>query len=126
MSKIICPNCKKTFTIDESDYEKLISQIRTAEFDKEIQEKLKIASDKQKIKFELEKSKNETKHRDELAEKDKIISELETELNFSDSKIKIAVNEAVKSKDDELAKKTNEITKLQSEMEKKDTEKQLS
>lgn len=105
MSEIICPNCKKAFTIDESDYEKLISQIRTAEFDKEIQEKLKIESDKQKIQSELEKSQNEIRHRDELSKKDKIISELETELNFSDSKIKIAVNEAIKSKDDELAKK---------------------
>lgn len=126
MSEIICPNCKKAFTIDESDYEKLISQIRTAEFDKEIQEKLKIESDKQKIQSELEKSQNEIRHRDELSKKDKIISELETELNFSDSKIKIAVNEAIKSKDDELAKKTNEITKLQSEIKQKDIEKEIA
>lgn len=125
MSEIICPNCKKTFTIDESDYEKLISQIRTAEFDKEIQEKLKIESDKQKIQSELEKSKNETKHRDELAEKDKIISELKAELNSNDFKIKLAVNEAVKSKETELSEMSNRINQLQLEIEQKDCEKQL-
>lgn len=125
MNQIICPNCKKAFTIDESDYEKLISQIRTSEFDKEIQEKLKNESKNQEMQFEIEKIKNEKKHNEELIEKDKIINNLENELKLVDSKMKAAVNEAVKSKDKELSEMSNKLTQLKSEFNNKSLENQM-
>ena len=39
MPVIKCPKCQNIFTVNESDYELIASQIRTNEFQKELQEK---------------------------------------------------------------------------------------
>ena len=80
MSEIICPHCNKAFTIDESDYAKLIAQVRTAEFDKEIHEKLQAQSDKQKASYDLDKQDIRMKHQADIAEKDKLIESLKSQL----------------------------------------------
>ena len=36
MNEIKCPNCGEVFTVNESQYSELLSQVRTAEFDKKI------------------------------------------------------------------------------------------
>ena len=36
MNEIKCPNCGEVFTVNESQYAELLSQVRTAEFDKEL------------------------------------------------------------------------------------------
>ena len=41
MNEIKCPNCGEVFTVNESQYAELISQVRTAEFDKEIHERIR-------------------------------------------------------------------------------------
>ena len=45
MQEIKCPNCGESFNIDEAGYAKIVTQIRTKEFDKELK----------KAKEELEK-----------------------------------------------------------------------
>ena len=37
MSELICPNCGKAFTVDESDYANLLKQVRDDEFQREIE-----------------------------------------------------------------------------------------
>ena len=41
MEEIKCPKCGTIFTIDESNYDSIIKQIRDHEFDKEIKERIK-------------------------------------------------------------------------------------
>ena len=36
MSELICPNCGKAFTVDESEYANLVRQVRNAEFTREV------------------------------------------------------------------------------------------
>ena len=155
MSEIICPHCNKAFTIDESDYAKLIAQVRTAEFDKEIHEKIQAESDKQKASFELAEQRIKTAHQADIADKDKLIeslksqidksetekelaisnavteketeiSELKSQIKTAESDKEIAVNQAIKSKDEEINKKNEEIAKLKAEIENKTTEKDLA
>lgn len=40
MSEIKCPHCGQMFTIDESEYANIASQVRTVEFDKELKKRL--------------------------------------------------------------------------------------
>ena len=48
MKDITCPNCNKAFKIDEAGYAEIAKQVRDSEFDKQLQERLKLASkDKQ-------------------------------------------------------------------------------
>ena len=41
MNEIKCPNCGEVFTVNESQYAELLSQVRTAEFDKELHDRMK-------------------------------------------------------------------------------------
>ena len=41
MNEIKCPNCGEVFTVNESQYAELISQVRTVEFDKELHARIK-------------------------------------------------------------------------------------
>ena len=126
MSEIICPHCNKAFTIDENDYAKLIAQVRTAEFDKEIQEKIKAESDKQKASYDLDKQDIKMRHQADIAEKDKEIERLRACIEKAENERKIAVNEAVKNIGDEISRKDQEIAALQVKISNKETEKQLA
>ncbi len=125
MSEIRCPNCNKVFTIDEADYAKLISQVRTSEFDKEIHEKLQSEITKQKTSNDLLIKDIEMKHQSDLSEKDMQIESLKAQIDKAESEKQLAVNMALESKDEELNKKNQEIVELKSSLSNKDTEKQL-
>ena len=125
MSEIRCPHCNKVFTIDEPDYAKLISQVRTSEFDKEIHEKLQSEITKQKTSNDLLIKDIEMKHQSDLSEKDMQIESLKAQIDKAESEKQLAVNMALESKDEELNKKNQEIVELKSSLSNKDTEKQL-
>ena len=42
MNEIICPNCKKTFKVDEAGFADLLKQVRDHQFQEEINERLTI------------------------------------------------------------------------------------
>ena len=152
MSEIICPHCNKAFTIDENDYAKLIAQVRTTEFDKEIHDKIQAESDKQKASYDLEKQDIMMKHQADIVEKDRMIenlksqiekaetekqlavtqaitekdteiSDLKSQVKTAESEKAIAVNKAVKIKEDEINKKDQEILELKSQISNNETEK---
>lgn len=119
MSEIICPHCNKVFTIDENDYAKLISQVRTAEFDKEIHEKLQAESAKQKAAYDLDKQDINIKHQADITEKDKIIERLKAQLDKAETERQLAVTQAITEKD-------NEISTLKSQIKNVETDKLLA
>ncbi|MDR7927350.1 DUF2130 domain-containing protein [Acidithiobacillus thiooxidans] len=43
MQAIICPHCHKTFSLDEAGYADILKQVRDADFDKQIHERLALA-----------------------------------------------------------------------------------
>lgn len=61
----------------------------------------------------------------EISERDQIISELKAQLNSSDTVRKLAVEEAVKTKEAEISQKVIEIASLKGELLNKDAENQL-
>lgn len=133
MAEIRCPKCKEIFQVDDSDYAQIVTQIRDKEFDAELKrrEQALIArkeSDLEIARLNAEKKQEEAIRikNDELAKKDKAISELEAKLNSAGADQKIAVMEAVTEKQKELAEKENEINLLKSKLDAKDTETALS
>ena len=40
VNEIICPHCKKAFTIDEAGFADIVQQVRNHEFNKELHERL--------------------------------------------------------------------------------------
>ena len=126
MSEIICPHCNKAFTIDENDYAKLIAQVRTKEFAKEIHDKLQSESERQQAAFEMDKQDIIMKHNTAVAEKDKEIERLRARLDNADNEKRIAVKEAVEKKDAEIIGRDQQIVRLRAEIENKEKEKELA
>ena len=43
MHEIICPHCGKAFKIDEAGYAEILKQVRDADFEKQLHERLELA-----------------------------------------------------------------------------------
>ena len=142
LNKIVCPECNSTFSIDDSHYAQISQQVRTQEFNEELDKKVKneVSQFKKILEHELsskfnveinEKNKNiiqlksgmllkEEQYKNkykELADfKDKKILSLESQINLNDANIKIKVVEAIKEKNKEIQLKEGEIIKLQNKI----------
>ena len=75
MNEIKCPNCGEVFTVNESQYSELLSQVRTAEFDKEIHARIE-----QELALAEQKSQNAQQAL--LSQKDQEINNLQNQIDF--------------------------------------------
>lgn len=96
MKELKCPQCGSIFAIDEADYASIVNQVKTQEFDTEVQARL----------TEIQKQ-NETKQE---AESLRITHDFQGKLN---------------AKDVEIAQKENEIVKLKTQLDNFNQTKQL-
>ena len=69
--EIKCPHCGETFKVDENNYAVIVSQIRSQEFNKEVQEKLDQAKLQYSTELKLSEKTLKSEFQKELAEKDK-------------------------------------------------------
>ena len=53
MHEIICPHCKKAFKIDEAGYADILKQVRDAEFEQQLHERLELAEQEKRNAVEL-------------------------------------------------------------------------
>lgn len=109
MSEIKCPKCGEIFTVDEAGYAAILQQVRTEEFQKEIQGRLK---EEKKHLEEKHAAEKETEIGKAVSEKDKEISALLLEI--ADLKAAVSQN----NKDTELAV-TNAVSEVQTKYEEK-------
>ena len=112
MKEIKCPNCGQVFQVDESGYAQIVSQVRDAEFLKELQRQEDALAEKREAELKLIKADQEKT----AAEKDREIARLNAKLENSETEKKLAMTEAVQQKDAELAEKNEEITRLRREL----------
>ena len=119
MSKELkCPHCGKVFSIDESEYIELLSQVRNQEFDKELASRIhQLEESKQKEK-ELLQAKLESENKDNVAKLREEIFRLENELKQSKNEKEYAIKDAVSEKE-------KEILSLRSDIQLKDKENEL-
>ena len=101
MNDIKCPKCGQVFKIDESGFAEIVKQIRDHEFEEELANRLKAAT-------ELTAAKAKISLQDDLAKKDAEIAELKSKANQA------------------VSNKNNEITELKAKIEKAETEKKLA
>jgi hypothetical protein len=121
MNEIICPNCKKSFKIDDAGFADILSQVRGAEFDKELHERLEDAEKSKKMEIELAEVKIAEKLKAESVNKDTELAELKAKLENGEMAQKLAVQEAlskVEKERDDLKSKLG-TAELQSKLEAK-------
>lgn len=108
-NEIKCPHCGEAFTIDEAGYADILNQVRTAEFEKELHDRLKEADQLKKSEIALAEAKIEQKLRDEAAKKEAELVQLKAKLDATETEKKLAVQEA-------LAKLERERDKLKADL----------
>lgn len=111
-NEIICPNCKKAFTVDETSYADIAKQVRDSEFESQISERLELAErDKQNaLMLAMEKSSADIQKKG--IENDAIIQDLHSKLERTEMAKELAVNNALKAIEkerDELASTLNQV-----------------
>jgi hypothetical protein len=129
MNEISCPHCNKAFKVDETGYAHILKQVRDSEFDKQLHERLELASKEKQNAIELAKEKTINQMRDDaskkikeasenLAERDKMIAQLKAQIDANEVKKKLAINEAVNDIEKERDELRNNLkeSELKSEL----------
>jgi hypothetical protein len=81
MHEIKCPHCGRTFTIDEAGYADIVKQVRDAEFEQQIHERLELAEQDKTNALELAETKAASELQKTAAAKDAAIQELKAKLS---------------------------------------------
>lgn len=133
MKELKCPNCGQIFTVDESGYAQIVSQVRDHEFAQELQKREQELSKTRENDLKIAQLELERRHSEVIARKERELAEQKSEierlqmlLSNSDTEKKLAVQTAVQNKEKEISEKTTEITELQGKLTSKETENQLN
>ena len=130
MPEIKCPKCGEIFQVDETGYAEILSQVRNSEFDKEISNKEKSlkAEKEQAVQIAVLETKNKAK--EALAEKEKEIARLKSQIENNKSKQELALHSAVskieKERDAYKSESDKEIARLTALLEQNKVEKELA
>ena len=131
MKELKCPKCGNVFTVDESDYADIVNQVKTAEFNAEVDRRMKEYERQQTIQQQADTLKAEQKLQaerlkfaEELASKNSVIIELKASLAQGEDKVRMAVLEEKNKAKDELQKHKQEIAELKNEITSKESEAQ--
>ncbi|HCY52194.1 MAG TPA: DUF2130 domain-containing protein [Clostridiales bacterium] len=109
MSEIKCPHCGSVFKVDDSGYTEILTQVKNAEFQKEL---LKRENDLKAIyqsNKEAEISDLKAKYNVSVITLKQQISDLNGKLELKDKDRQLAVNEATQAKENEIIKLKNEL-----------------
>lgn len=134
MKELKCPKCGSTFTVDEADYASIVNQVKTSEFNQEVDKRIKELQQQQKAllaahdaenRAEIEKLRNELNSLQDrkkleiasaLAEKEKTITELRSRIDAGKADLQLAILAERQKAKDELVKKDTEITELKASL----------
>lgn len=118
--KIVCPHCGQSYDIDDAGYAEIVSQVRTAEFDTDVERHLALLKSEmdlkqkqavQDLKFQMDfqKQQYELQLSEIKAKSGQKTQELQTELAMQESKHQLAVKNQQEQFDAVIALKDEEI-----------------
>ena len=117
MKDIKCPSCGKTFRIDPSSFQEILLQIKDEEFNKQIEERLKLAEEDKNKGIEIAKQELKIKLMEDRQKKDTKIQDLESKLNIAEEKKLNALNELKNKATNKINLLNNEVSKLKEDIE---------
>ena len=128
MNSIECPHCKQNFELEGAGYASIVQQVRSAEFEADLQRRLAERDAVHVKEVELAKSVVSQEKDKEFADKNQQIQRLKTELKAAqdakDMAVKLAVAEAKSPLETAINELKNEVGKA--DMERQLLEKTLS
>ncbi len=119
MKELRCPKCGSVFTVDEADYASIVSQVKNAEFNEEVNRRLQELHERHKAEEMLAIARVEKDYQEALSKKELEIKEIEARMgslkavvNENESKLRIAVMEEQRKAAERLQGKDKEIAEL--------------
>ncbi len=88
MKELKCPNCGNMFTVDEADYASIVSQVRNAEFEEELNRRLGEMMGRQDAEQKVKDAVAREAFNKRLSDKEKAILEKEQEITRLKANIK--------------------------------------
>ncbi|MBN2824648.1 MAG: DUF2130 domain-containing protein [Campylobacterales bacterium] len=95
MNEIICPHCGKAFKIDEAGYADILKQVRNAEFEKQLKERLELAQNEKQNALALAQERFNSQMQQANADKEAQIQQLKAQLAQGETHKQLALNEAL-------------------------------
>ena len=126
MKDIKCPSCGKTFRIDPSSFQEILLQIKDEEFNKQIEERLKLAEEDKNKGIEIAKQELKIKLMEDRQKKDTKIQDLESKLNIAEEKKLNELNELKNKATNKINLLNNEVIKLKEDIERQSVISDLS
>ncbi len=110
MRELKCPKCGNVFSVDEADYASIVNQVKSAEFEAEVNRRIAELHHQQEAEEKARAATVEQAHQNELFKKDRAISEkdgeiarLKEQISAMDDRKKLEVGTAVAEKEKEIA-----------------------
>jgi hypothetical protein len=122
MKELKCPKCSSVFTVDEADYSLILQQVKTVEFNAEVERRLEEIRKAEEAKSEMALVKVRSEAADSLKEKDLYIANIKAAMEKKDEELRLALLEKEKEDLKVVAGKDAEIAELKAEIAKKDGE----
>ena len=123
MKELKCPKCGSVFTVDEADYASIVSQVKNAEFNDEVNRRLQELHDRHKTEEQLaiakvEKGYQDTLNRKELDlnEKTSQIQQLNEKLKEAEQAKKTEISLAIAEKDKEIGSLKSSLSESESKL----------
>ena len=107
--EIICPNCGTKFTIDEASYAEIQSQVRTAEFNQELEARLHAAAETNAKDIELAKRTVAEEYTNQLNTKDRELTRLKSSYDAELAKLRAELASADTAKQLAVTEATNAL-----------------
>lgn len=120
MAEIRCPHCGEAFTVDETEYAQIVKQVRDAEFEKDIAERVELvrqgrasaveaAVAQANVRARQQLSNARASLQGQLAEKDALIAKLRSEVERGKSAVDVARLSAQREADAKLAARDRDL-----------------
>ena len=130
MNEMICPNCKKAFKVDDAGFADILKQVRDHQFEEELTNRLALAEKEKDSAVKLAEATIKNSSQEELANKDKQLTELKTKSDTEIAEMKSKIQNAETEKKLEVSEAIKKIEKerdgLDNDLKLKKTEKKLS
>lgn len=120
MAEIRCPHCGEAFTVDETEYAQIVKQVRDAEFERDIAERVELVRQGQasaveaavaqaNVRAQQQLSNAQANLQGQLAEKDALIAKLRSEVEQGKSAVDVARLSAQREADAKLAARDRDL-----------------
>lgn len=119
MKELKCPKCGNVFSVDEADYSFILQQVKTTEFNAEVESRLCELRKNEETKAEMALAKVRAEASDSLKKKEVEIAELKASVERKNEEISLALLKKEREDLQVVAGKDAEIAELKAAVEKK-------